>query len=87
MVINCVWILIANGGSLGHNNTQSTRVPPHTKKAPLPATQAILRKINQMATCDHVAASDNVNNHVRIMQKVGKQQTEGHKLAPHQLSN
>lgn len=58
-----------------------------TKKATLPATQATPRKINQMATCDHVAASYNVNNHVCIMQKAGKQQTEGHKLAQHQLSN
>lgn len=71
----------------GHEDTIDTHVPPQTKKAPLPATQPTPRKINQMATCDRVAASYNVNNHVCIMQKVGKQQTEGHKLAQHQLSN
>lgn len=40
-----------------------------------------------MATCDRAATPYNVNNHICIMQKVGKQQTEGHKLAQHQLSN
>lgn len=40
-----------------------------------------------MAACDHVAVSSNVNNHICIMQKVSKQQAEGHKLAQHQLSN
>lgn len=34
-----------------------------------------------------VAASYNVNNHICIMQKVRKQQAEGHKLAQYQLSN
>lgn len=64
-----------------------THVPPQTKRAQFLATLATPRKITQMATCDRVATSYNVNNHVCIMQKVGKQQTEGHKLAQHQLSN
>lgn len=58
---------------------------PYTKKGLFP--RATVRTINQMATCDHVAVSSNVNNHICIMQKVSKQQAEGHKLAQHQLSN
>lgn len=64
-----------------------TRVPPQAKKAQLLDTRATRRRITQMATCDRAATPYNVNNHVCIMQKVGKQQTEGHKLAQHQLSN
>lgn len=58
-----------------------------TKKAPLPATQASPRENKPTAACDHVAASYNVSNHGYFMQNVGKQQTEGHELAQHQLSN
>ncbi len=71
---------------LGHKDTKLTHMCPN-RESPLPATQATPSKINQMATCDHEATSYDVNNHVCIMQKVGKQQTEGHKLAQHQLSN
>lgn len=52
-----------------------------------PATQAAQSKISQTAPYDHVATSNNINNHVCIMQKVGKQQAEGQELAQHQLSN
>lgn len=62
-------------------HTIDTQVFPQTTKALCPATQAAQWKISQMASCDHVATSNNVNNHVRIMQKVHKQQTEGQKLA------
>lgn len=41
----------------------------------------------QMAIFDYEVASHNVSNHICIMQKVSKQQAEGHKLAQHQMSN
>lgn len=52
---------------------------------PKPRKPNILRV--QPVIYDHVAASHSVNNRICIMQKVTKQQAEGHKLAQYQLSN
>lgn len=77
-----MWWMV--GRVYGCKNIQIAHVLPQSQVAPLTLD---FTTGNKAATHGHVVPSNNVNSHICIMQKVGKQLAEGHKLAQHQLSN